>query len=306
MQEKGGFFDKINNAFFTVVDVALSTLEQRGWNIPEETRFLYHTAIFLAIVFFALPAILRYFCYFEAIIAVLAVLSFCAANMMPIRKLLGYYSSDEKIHGIVNRIKNNQVAIKDVAKHLHKNLLPPNLTLSIIRAYQAKGAGLPPGLTRAIIRQPQEITIFRELLKEQLNESDFSLLMRKYRNTVPKEMLLKTVASQKMNALTIHDLLFYQENSYQIINEIGEKADDAALMDFVIAEKHRYKEKMQSKNFLRNHQLGISVLGATAAAAAFTPFIAEQLLLAAAFTVAWLLVFEALYNYAVKAVYFRL
>ncbi len=305
MEPKKGFFDKINNAFFSVIDVFLETLEGRGWNIPEETRFLYHTAIFVFLLWLGFPLILQYFFEFEILVLLLAITSFCIANMMPIRKLLGYYSSEEKVHGIVNRIKNNQISIKQVRNHLHKNLLPPHLSLSIIRAYQAKGQGVPPEITRAIIRQPQEITIFKELLKEELNESDFSLLMRKYRNRVPKPLLLKTADSQKMNWLTVKDLLFYQENAYQAINEIGKKADDEEIMGFVIAEKHHYKQKMMSKNFLRNHHLALSLSIATLAAASSIVLLSGPFMVSAAFALAWLLVFEALYNYGIRSIYFR-
>lgn len=310
MLPKRGFFDKINNAFFSIVDIFLSVLEQRGWNIPEETRFLYHTAIFILILWLGFPLIIQYFYQFELIVLLLAIASFCIANIMPIRKLLGYYSSNEKIHAIVNKIKNNQISIKEVAKHLNKNLLPPHLSLSIIRAYQSKGSGIPPEIIRTLIRQPQEITIFAEIVKEELNESDFSLLMRKYKNRIPKQLLLKTVAGQKMNALTIKDLLFQQENAYQIINEVGKKAEDASLMDFVIAEKHRYKKKIVRKNFLRNHFLAISItLSLSAAAligATFIPFSNSPVIPAAAFAIAWLISFEILYNLALKELYFRL
>lgn len=306
MFPKNGFFDKINNAFFSVIDVFLVLLEERGWNIPEETRFLYHTAIFIFLLWLGLPLIMVYFLEFEIFVLVLAVASFCIANIMPIRKLLGYYSTEEKINGIVSKIKNNQISIKAVAKHLNKNLLPPNQTLSIIMAYRAKGTGLPPELIRAIIRQPQEITVFKEIIKEQLNESDFSLLMRKYRDRIPKELLLKTVASQKMDAITVRDLLFFQENAYQIINEIGKKADNAELMEFVIAEKHRYKSIMRSKNFLRNHHPTISVLIALAFALAPVPFIQDQTMLAAGSVIVWLIVFEIFYNFELREIYFRI
>jgi hypothetical protein len=306
LEPKKGFFDKINNAFFSVIDVFLQTLEERGWNIPEETRFLYHTAIFIFVFWLGFPLILQYFLEFEALVLLLAIASFCIANMMPIRKLLGYYSSEEKVHNIVNRIKNNQISIKQVRDHLHKNLLPPHLSLSIIRAYQAKGQGLPPEIIRSIIRQPQEVTVFKELLKEELNESDFSLLMRKYRNRIPKQLLLQTADSQKMNWLTVKDLLFYQENAYQAINEIGKKADDAEIMDFVIAEKHRYKQKMMSKNFLRNHHLSLSLSIATLAASPAILLLSGPFLQPAGFALAWLLVFETLYNYGIRAIYFRL
>jgi len=306
MEPKKGFFDKINNAFFSVIDVFVSVLEDRGWNIPEETRFLYHTAIFIFVLWLGFPLIITYFVEFEMLVLLLTVASFCIANIMPIRRLFGYYSSDSQIHAIVNRIKNNQISITQVRNHLNKNLLPPHLTLSIIRAYQAKGSGLPPEIIRSIIRQPQEMSVFSELIKEQLNESDFSLLMRKYRNQIPKKELLQAVALQKMNALTIRDLLFYQENAYQIINEIGKKADDQTLMDFVIAEKHSYKQKMQSKNFVRNHHAAIAFLAAALAGAAFIPFIAEPLLLTAAFAIAWLIIFELLYNFALRSLYFLL
>jgi len=305
MEPKKGFFDKINNAFFSVVDVFLSLLEERGWNIPEETRFLYHTAIFIFLLWLGFPLILQYFVEFEIFILLLAIASFCVANMMPIRKLLGYYSSDEKIHLIVNKIKNKQISIAEVAKHLSKNLLPPNLTLSIIRAYQAKGGGIPPEIIRLIIRQPQEIVIFKEVIKEQLNESDFSLLMKKYRNSIPKQLLLKTVESQKMDSLTIRSLLFYQENAYQIINEIGKKAEDQTLMDFVIAEKHKYKQKMALKNFFRNHHAAISLIISTLLALSLMLVIIDLVLLVAGFAIAWLLLFEIIYSYGVKAVYFK-
>jgi len=310
MDPKRGFFDKINNAFFSIVDVFLSTLEGRGWNIPEETRFLYHTAIFIFILWLGFPIIIQYFIQFEVLVIILTIASFCIANIMPIRKLFGYYTSDEKIHVIVNKIKNNQISIKEVAEHLNKNLLPPHLSLSIIKAYQSKNQGIPPEIIRAIIRQPQEITIFRELIKGDLNESDFSLLMRKYKNRIPKQLLLKTVSLQKMNALTIKDLLFQHENAYQIINEIGKKAEDTVLMDFVIAEKHNYKQKIVRKNFLRNHFLAASITIALAAAAipglAFTPFFNSLVIPAAAFAVTWLVCFELLYNFALKELYFHL
>ncbi len=306
MEPKKGFFDKINNAFFSVIDVFLTLLEERGWNIPEETRFLYHTAIFIFLLWLGFPLILQYFVEFEAFVLILAFASFCIANIMPIRKFLGYYSNDSQIRGIVSKIKNKEISIKQVAKHLNKNLLPPRLTLSIIRAYRAKGQGIPPEIIRTIIRQPQEIAIFEEIIKEPLNESDFSLLMRKYRNRIPKPILLKTVASQKMDAMTIRGLLFNQENAYQIINEIGKKAEDTALMDFVIAEKHKYKQKMVSKNFFRNHRIAISFILSTLGPALFIPFLKEPFLLAAAFAITWILIFEIMYNYAVKAIYFKL
>ena len=306
MEPKKGFFDKINNAFFSVIDIFLSILEQRGWNIPEETRFLYHTAIFIFLLWLGFPIILQYFVQFEILVLLLAVASFCIANIMPIRKFLGYYSSDMQVQNIVKKIKNKEVSIKQVAKHLNKNLLPPHSTLSIIRAYKTKDQGIPPEVIRTIIRQPQEIEIFEEIIKEPLNESDFSLLMRKYRNRIPKQLLLKTVASQTMDAMTIKSLLFNQENAYQIINEIGKKAEDTTLMDFVIAEKHKYKKKMVSKNFFRNHRIAISFILATFAAALFIPFLKELFLLAAAFALTWILIFELIYNYAVKAIYFKL
>lgn len=310
MEPKKGFFDKINNAFFSVIDVFLAFLEDRGWNIPEETRFLYHTAIFILIFWLAFPLILLYFVEFESLVIFLATATFCIANVMPIRKLLGYYSSDEKIHGLVNRIKNNQVSIKEVANHLNKNLLPPHLTLSIIRAYQAKGKGIPPEIIRTIIRQPQENAIFEEIVKEPLDHSDFSLLMRKYRNRIPKELLLKAVEQQKMDAPAIRDLLFMQENAYQIINEIGKKAEDTALMDFVIAEKHKYKQKTLAKNFFRMHHLAISLLVAALAAAlaaiSMLPFFPDLIAPAVAFALALLFAFEIMHSFAVKAIYFRL
>ncbi len=263
MEPKRGFFDKINNAFFSVIDVFISLLEERGWNIPEETRFLYHTAIFIFLLWAGFPLIIQYFIQFEIFVLLLTIASFCVANIMPIRKLLGYYSNEEKIHGIVNKIKNNQISIKAVSDHLSKNLVAPHLSVSIIRAYQAKGKGIPPEIIRMLIRQPQEIAVFSEIIKEPLNESDFSLLMRKYVNRIPKQLLLTTVASQKMNALTIRDLLFYHENAYQIINEIGKKAEDKDLMDFVIEEKHKYKQRMQRKNFLRNHHAALALVAST-------------------------------------------
>lgn len=310
MEPKKGFFDKIDNAFFSVIDVFLVVLEERGWNIPEETRFLYHTAIFVFVFWLGFPLILRYFVEFELLVFVLVMASFCIANIMPIRKLLGYYSSDEKIHGLVSKIKNNQVSIKEVAKHLGKNLLPPYLTLSIIRAYRAKCKGIPPEIIRTLIRQPQENAIFEELIKEPLNQSDFSLLMRKYRNRIPKALLLKTVESQKMDAMTIRDLLFMQENAYQAINEIGKKAEDTALMDFVIAEKHKYKQRTAAKNFFRLHHLAISIAVAAIVAAVvslpFLQFAFEQWAVAVVFAVTCLVLFELMFNFAVKAVYFRL
>ncbi len=306
MLPKRGFFDKINNAFFSIVDIFLSVLEQRGWNVPEETRFLYHTAIFILILWLGFPLIIQYFVEFEAIVLTLAIASFCIANIMPIRKLLGYYSSDEKVYGIVEKIRGNQASIREVARHLGKNLMPPNQTVAIIKAYQAKGTGIPPEIIRTIIRQPQETTIFREIIKEHLNESDFSLLMRKYKNAVPKQLLLKTVASQKMDRLTIKDLLFYQENAYQIINEIGKKAEDKAMMDFVIEEKHSYRKKMVAKNFLRNHHIAISLIVSTLAGIALIPLIGNLILLASAFIVAWLIVFEILYNFGLRNLYFRI
>ena len=305
MQPKKGFFDKINNAFFSVVDIFLSLLEERGWNIPEETRFLYHTAIFILILWLGFPLIIQFFFEFEVLVLVLTIASFCIANMMPIRKLLGYYSSEEKVHGLVNRIKNNQVSIKAVANHLHKNLLPPHLTLSIIRAYRSRGDGIPPEIIRNLIRQPQENTIFEEVIKEPLNDSDFSLLMRKYNNRVPKKILLEVVKNQKMNALTIRDLLFFQENAYQIINQIGQKAEDQNLMDFVIAQKHEYKNKMVRKNFLRDHHLSISLSIATLAAALTILLPLHQFYVLAVFAIAWLLVFEILYNMGVRSLYFK-
>ncbi len=306
MEPKKGFFDKVNNAFFSVIDVFLSLLEEKGWNIPEETRFLYHTAVFIFVFWLGFPLILQYFFEFEILVILLALASFCIANIMPIRKLLGYYSSEEKIHALVGKIKENKVSIKEVSEHLSKNLLPPSSTISIIKAYREKGSGIPPEIIRLIIRQPQETTVFAEVIKEQLNESDFSLLMRKYRNEIPKSVFPELVKNQKMNALTIKDLLFYQENAYQSINEIGKKAEDSALMDFVIKEKHRYKEKVVAKNFLRNHQLGISLFVPTLLAALSIPLVSNIMLLAAAFAVIWVIAFEALYNFGIREIYFKL
>jgi len=306
MEPKRGFFDKINNAFFSVVDIFLSLLEERGWNIPEETRFLYHTAIFIFILWLGFPIILKYFLEFELLVLALSFASFAIANIMPIRKLLGYYTSDEKVHGMVNRIKNNQVSIKEVEEHLNKNLLPPHLTLSIIRAYQAKNQGIPPEIIRKLIRQPQEITVFTELIKEQLNESDFTLLMRKYKNSLPKQLLLKTVASQKMNPITIRDLFFFQENAYQIVEEIRRKANDAPLSEFVRTEKLAYSSKILRKNFLRNHHPGLSLAVATLVALVSLIIIAHPAIVASAFVIAWLVAFELLYNYGLRWLYFKI
>ena len=108
-----------------------------------------------------------------------------------------------------------------------------------------------------------------------------------------------------MNRLTIKDMLFFQENAYQVINEIGKKAEDKTLMDFVIAEKHKYKEKIVRKNFLRNHHAAISLIVPTLAGATFILLIAEPVFLFAAFAIIWILVFEAMYNFGVRELYFK-
>ena len=305
MEPKKGFFDKIDNAFFLVIDVFLVFLEERGWNIPEETRFLYHTAIFVFILWLGFPLILLYFFEFEAFVIMLVVASFCIANIMPIRKLLGYYSSEERVHGIVNRVKNNQVSLREVSSHLNKNLLPPHLTLSIIRAYQAKGQGIPPEIIRTLIRQPQETAIFTELIKEELNESDFSLLLRKYKNRLPKPMLLKAVELQKMDLPSVRDLFFYNENAYQVAREILQHSKDEAVPLFLKNETDSYKKRPLLKNFLRNHHTAISALAGLLAGLAFLPFIKDLALLAFAFALAWLIAFEAFYSFVVRELYFR-
>lgn len=255
-----GFFDKVNNAFFVIVDFVFDFLEKRGWNVPLETRFFFHGFIFIALFYYASSILLQWFYAIEALLLVLIVITFYVANIRPIRQFLGYYTSDEKIHSIVNKITNNQISIKSVVDHLNKNLLPPHLTLSIIHAFQRGKESLPPQLIKSVLRQPPSLEIIEEIIRNDLNDSHFSVLMRHYKNMLNKETLLKVIKSQKLSASKINDTLFFQESAYKAIKEIAASTTNNNLIDMLVLEKQAYRNRPLLKNFLRQHHLFLAVV----------------------------------------------
>lgn len=302
-----GFFDKINNAFFVIVDSAFDFLEKRGWNVPIETRFFFHAFIFIALFYAASSIILKTFYAIEVLLALLIIVTFCVANIRPIRQLLGYYTSDEKIHSIVNKINNNQISIKEVVEHLNKNLLPPHLTLSIIHAYQRREKTLPPQLIKAVLRQPHSMQIVEEAIKNDLNDSDFSVLMRNYKLLLNKETLLKVIKSQKLSESKIKDTLFFQETAYKAIKEIAASTTDNELIDMLVLEKQSYRNSPLLKNFLRNHQLFLSImipLLISIGVALPLYYIYGIIALAVGF-IAWILLYEYFQFYLIQWIYFK-
>jgi len=302
-----GFFDKINNAFFVIVDVLFDFLEKKGWNIPIETRFFFHALIFIAIFYLASSLIIDLFLLVETLLLLLIVLTFSAANIRPIRQLFGYYSSGEKIRTIVNKINNNQISINEVVKHLNKNLLPPHLTLSIIRAFQRKENTLPPQLVKAVLRQPHSLEIVEEIIKNDLTDSDFAVLMRNYKNLLNKETLLKVIKSQKLSGSKIKATLFFQESAYKAIKDIAASTTDNALIDMLVVEEQAYKNRPLLKNYLRNHQFFLSIaLPLLVAIVLFLPlYYLFGMVSSVAVLVAWVFLFEYMNFYLLEWAYFR-
>jgi hypothetical protein len=303
-----GFFDKITNSFFLVVDAVFDFLEKRHWNVPIETRFFFHTAIYLAIFFLAGSFILDNFYWLEALLVILIIVTFCVANIRPIRQLLGYYTSDEKIHSIVNKIDNNQISIKEVINHLNKNLLPPHLTMSILRGYKRRADGLPPQLIKSLLRQPKNIQIVEEITLEELNDNDFHFLMQQYKNMLPQKILLKVIKRQKLNETKIKAILFFQENSYDLVKDLAASTTEKELIDFLVFEKARFDKKTSLKNFLRNRQKSISIsLGLIVALIIFLPtylFFFYWAILAA--IIVWIVVSQYFYSFLIGKLYFRI
>ncbi len=302
-----GFFDKINNAFFVMVDFAFDFLEKRGWNIPLETRFFFHGFLFIALFYYASSILLQTFYLVEGLLLILILTTFGVANIRPIRQVLGYYTSDEKIRTIVNKINNNQISIRAVVEHLSKNLLPPHLTLSIIHAYQKKGKGLPPELIRAILRQPTSIGIVEEIIKNDLTDGDFSLLMRKYKNLLNKNMLLKVVNSQKFSESKLCDTFFYQESAYKAMKEMSTAISDRDLIPMLWVEKDAYRKRPLLKNFLRNHHqfLSIFIPLLFAAFVAVPLYFSDPVIGLGIGLVLWIVLFEFLYSYFIEYLYLR-
>ena len=302
-----GFFDKVNNAFFVIVDSLFDFMEKKGWNIPIETRFFFHALLFIALFYFASSILIESFYFVEALLIFLIILTFSIANIRPIRQILGYYSSDEKIRSIVNKINNNQVSIRAVVEHLSKNLLPPHLTLSIIHAYQKKAKTLPPRLIKAVLRQPPSLDIVTETIKNDLTDSDFSVMMSQYKNMLNKDTLLKVIKSQKLSANKIRDTLFFQESAYKSIKEIAASTTDNALIDVLVIEKEAYRAKPLLKNFLRNHHFFISItLPLIIAMAVTIPLYYSYGIVSGVigFTL-WVILFEFFHAYFIQEIYFR-
>ena len=302
-----GFFDKVNNAFFVIVDFVFDFLEKRGWNVPLETRFFFHGLIFIALFYFASSILLQWFYAIEALLILLIMVTFYVANIRPIRQFLGYYTSDEKIHSIVNKIANNQISINSVVEHLNKNLLPPHLTLSIIHAYQKGKESLPPQLIKSFLRQPPSLEIIEEIIKNDLNDTHFSVLMRHYKNMLNKETLLKVIKSQKLSGSKIKDTLFFQESAYKAIKEIAASTTNNSLIDMLVLEKQAYRNSPLMKNFLRQHHLFLAVALPLLISAVFTipVYIAYGLLSIVVGLIAFILLFEYFYAYLIQSIYFK-
>jgi hypothetical protein len=302
-----GFFDKVNNAFFVIVDSVFDFLEKRGWNVPIETRFLFHAFLFIALFYLASSILIEYFYFVEALIFVLMLLTFSAANVRPIRQLLGYYTSDEKIHSIVNKINNNQISIREVIEHLNKNLLPPHLTLSIIHAYQRKERSLPPPLVKSVLRQPRSVEIVEEVIKGDLTDSDFSVLMRNYKNLLNRDTLLKVLKSQRMSKSKLRDALFFQESAYTAIDAIASLQNCRDLIGIIATEKRAYQKKPLLKNYLRNHERFLSVALSWAVAMGLTIplYYAVGLLAIAAGVPVLAILYGFFHFYFLEWIYFR-
>lgn len=303
-----GFFDKINNAFFVIVDSGLDFLEKRGWNVPIETRFFFHALIFIGLFYLASSLILDIFFLLEALLVVLIFLTFGVANIRPIRQLLGYYSSNEKIHTIVHKIINNQISIKEVVDHLNKNLLPPHLTLSIIHAYQKTGSALPPDLIRAVLRQPTSLEIAEEVAKNDLTDSDFSLMMRKYKNLLGGQVLIQVIKSQKISESKLRDVLFFQESAYKAMKEIAAAVANRELVPLLWLEKDSYQKNHLLKNFLRNHHIFLSVaIPLIIAIALFTALhLLDFVIASVSAALLWIILYQFFYFYVLQYAYFKI